>query len=60
LRSDSESIAGNVFESYEDTLAWAVVHCSPEDWQYVMDIPALYSLIRLDERRNKCKSKLCL
>jgi hypothetical protein len=32
LRSDSASIAGHVFESYEDTLAWVVAHCSPEDW----------------------------
>jgi competence CoiA-like predicted nuclease len=29
LRSDSASIAGHVFESYEDTLAWVVAHCSP-------------------------------
>jgi hypothetical protein len=35
LRSDSASIAGHVFESYEDTLAWVVAHCSTEDWQYI-------------------------
>jgi hypothetical protein len=35
-----------VFESYEDTLKWVVTNCSPEDWQYVMDMPALYSLVR--------------
>jgi hypothetical protein len=46
LRSDSASIAGHVFESYEDTLAWVMAHCIPEDWQYVMGMPALYSLIR--------------
>jgi hypothetical protein len=41
LRSDYASIARNVFESYEDTLAWVVAHCSTEDWQYAMDMPAL-------------------
>jgi hypothetical protein len=29
LRSDSASIAGHVFGSYEDTLAWVVAHCTP-------------------------------
>jgi hypothetical protein len=52
LRSDSASIVGHVFESYEDTLAWAVAHCSPEDWQYIMDMPALYSLIRPDGQQH--------
>jgi hypothetical protein len=45
LSSYYASIAGHVFESYEDTLAWVVAHCSPEDRQYVMDMPALYILI---------------
>jgi hypothetical protein len=52
LRSDSASISGHVFESYEDILVWVVAHCSPEDWQYVMDIPALYSLIRPDDQHH--------
>jgi hypothetical protein len=52
LRSDSASIAGHVFGSYEDTLAWVVAHCSPEDWQYVMNMPALYSLICPDGQKN--------
>jgi hypothetical protein len=42
LRSDAASVAGHVFESYEDTYQWVVANCSPEDWQYVMDMPALY------------------
>jgi hypothetical protein len=45
LRSDAASVAGHVFESYEDTYQWVVENCSPEDWQYVMDMPALYSLV---------------
>jgi hypothetical protein len=52
LRSDSAFIAGHVFKSYEDTLAWVVAHCSPEDWQYVMDMSALYSLIRPDGQQH--------
>jgi hypothetical protein len=52
LRSDYASIAGRVFEYYEDTLAWVVAHCSPEDWQYGMDMPALYSLIRPDGQQH--------
>jgi hypothetical protein len=47
LGSDYTSIAGHVIESYEDnTLTWVVANCSPEEWQYIMDMPALYSLIR--------------
>jgi hypothetical protein len=46
LRSDAASVSGHVFESYEDTYQWLVVNCSPEDWKYVMDMPALYSLVR--------------
>jgi hypothetical protein len=52
LRSDYASIAGHVFESYEHTLAWVVAHCSQEDWHYVMDMPALYSLIRPDGQQH--------
>jgi hypothetical protein len=35
LRSDGASVAGHVFESYEDTYQWVVANCSSEDWQYV-------------------------
>jgi hypothetical protein len=48
LRSDAVSVAGHVFESYEDTFQWVVANCSPEDWQYIMGMPALYSLVRPD------------
>jgi hypothetical protein len=48
LRSDATSVYGHTFESYEDTLKLVVVHCSADDCQYVMDIPALYSLVRTD------------
>jgi hypothetical protein len=30
LQSESASIGGRVFESYEDTLKWTVTSCSPE------------------------------
>jgi hypothetical protein len=29
LRSDADSVAGHVFESYEDTHQWVVATCSP-------------------------------
>jgi hypothetical protein len=48
LRSDAASVCGHTFESYEDTLKWVVAHCSSYDWQYVMDMPALCSLVRPD------------
>jgi hypothetical protein len=31
---------------HQDNLKWLTVNCSAEDWQYVMDMPALYSLVR--------------
>jgi hypothetical protein len=46
LRSDTACVGGYTFESYEDTLKWVTENCSAEDWQYVMDMPALYSLVR--------------
>jgi hypothetical protein len=46
LKSDASSVAGHVFESYEETYRWVVAYCRPVDWQCVMDIPALYSLVR--------------
>jgi hypothetical protein len=48
LRSDDAFIVGHVFESYEDTLESVVDNGNTEDWQYVMDIPALYSLVHPD------------
>jgi hypothetical protein len=46
LRSDAVCVGEHTFESYEDTLTWVTANCSAEDWQYVMDMPALYSLVR--------------
>jgi hypothetical protein len=48
LRSDNACIGGYTFDSYEDTLKWVTANCSAEDWHYVMDMPALYSLVRPD------------
>jgi hypothetical protein len=50
--SDAAYVAGRVFDSYEDTYQWIVANCSPEDWQYVMDMPALYSLVRPEGQNN--------
>jgi hypothetical protein len=46
LRSAAASVSGHACESYEYTYQWVVANCSPEDWQYSMDMPALYSLVR--------------
>jgi hypothetical protein len=59
LRSESASIGGHVFESYKDTLKWVVTNYSPEDWQYVMDIPAVYSLVRPDGQIYNTLHTLC-
>jgi hypothetical protein len=48
LRLDAAVVGGYTFESYEDTLKWVTANCSAEYWQYVMDMPALYSLVRPD------------
>jgi hypothetical protein len=48
LRSDTACVGGYTFEYYEDTLKWVIANCSAEDWQYVMDMPAFYSLVRHD------------
>jgi hypothetical protein len=47
-QSVAASIGGYVFGSYEVTLKWVFAHCSLEDWQYVMDLPVLYHLVRPD------------
>jgi hypothetical protein len=48
LRSDAAFIGGYVCESYEDTLKWVTTNCSAEDWQYIVNMPAMYSLVRPD------------
>jgi hypothetical protein len=66
LRSDATSIGVHVFESYKDTLKWMVSNWIPEDWQYAMNFPALYSLVMpygqgyqvlLEEEYNSSKSR---
>jgi hypothetical protein len=39
-------VGGHTLESYEDTLKWVAANCSAEDWQYVMNMPALYTIVR--------------
>jgi hypothetical protein len=48
IRYDAVYVAGHIFESYEDTYQWKVANYNPEYWQYVMNMPALYSLVRPD------------
>jgi glucose dehydrogenase len=47
------TIAGVTFESYDDTLKWFTTHCHKDDWKYVMDMPALYSLVKTDGKNLK-------
>jgi hypothetical protein len=48
LRSDAYCVGGYTFQPYENTLKWVTANCSAEDWQYAMDMPALYSLVQPD------------
>jgi hypothetical protein len=46
-------IGGITFESYDNTLKWVSQYCHKDDWKYVMDMPALYSLVRTDGQGHK-------
>jgi hypothetical protein len=41
-------LLSDTFKSYEDTFKWVIANCSTEDWQYVIDMPALYILVWRD------------
>jgi hypothetical protein len=47
-RIKAVTIGGITFESYDDTLKWVSQYCHKDDWKYVMDMPALYSLVKTD------------
>jgi hypothetical protein len=53
IKSESVTIGGVTFESYDDTLKWVTTHCHKDDWKYVMDMPALYSLVKTDGKNLK-------
>jgi hypothetical protein len=48
IKSETVIIGGITFESYDDTLKWVSQYCHKDDWKYVMDMPALYSLAKTD------------
>jgi hypothetical protein len=46
IKSEAVTIGGIIFESCDDTLKWVSQYFHKDDWKYVMDIPALYSLVK--------------
>jgi hypothetical protein len=48
FRPDAAYIDGTICKYYEDNYQWLVANCSPDGWKYVMDMPAVYSLVRPD------------
>jgi hypothetical protein len=48
IKSEAVTIGGIKFESYNDTLKWVSQYYHKDDWKYVMDMPALYSLVNTD------------
>jgi hypothetical protein len=53
IKSEAVTIGGITFESYDGTLKWVYQYCHKDDWKYVMDIPALYSLVKTDGQGHK-------
>jgi hypothetical protein len=53
IKSESVTIGGVTLESYDDTLKWVTNHCHKDDWKYVMDMSALYSLVKTDGNNLK-------
>jgi hypothetical protein len=53
IKSESVTIGGVAFESYDDTLKCFTTHCDKDDWKYVMYMPALYSLVKTDGKNLK-------
>jgi hypothetical protein len=62
LRSNTACVGGYNFESYEDTLKSVTANCSAEDCEYVIDMPAVYSLVRPDGKymMYSCRINLIL
>jgi hypothetical protein len=46
IKSESMTIGGVTFESYYDTMQWVTAHCHKDEWKYVMDMHALYTLVK--------------
>lgn len=65
IKSESVTIGGVNFESYDNTLKWVTTHGHRDNWKYVMDMPALYCLVKtggqghkalLEEQSNSTKA----
>jgi hypothetical protein len=44
---------GITFDSYDDTLKWGTTYFHKDDWNYLMDMPTIYSLIKTDGQGYK-------
>jgi glucose dehydrogenase len=53
IKSEALTIGGITFESYDDTLKWVYQYCHKDDCKYVMDMPALYSVVKTDGQGHK-------
>jgi hypothetical protein len=53
IKREAVAIGGITFESYDNTLKWVSHYCHKDDWKYVMDMPALYSLVKTDGQGHK-------
>jgi hypothetical protein len=53
IKSEAVTIGGITFESYDYTLKWVSQYCHKDGWKYVMDMPALYSLVKTDGQGHK-------
>jgi hypothetical protein len=48
IKSEAVNIGGITFESCDNTLKWVSQYCHKDDLKYLMDMPALYSLVKKD------------
>jgi hypothetical protein len=53
IKSEAVTIGGITFESHDGTLKWVSQNCHKDDWKHVMDMPALYSLVKTDGQGHK-------
>jgi hypothetical protein len=57
IKIKAVTIGGITFESYYDTLKWVSQYYHKDDWKYVMDMPALYSLVKTYGQGHKALSE---
>jgi hypothetical protein len=53
IKIEAVTIGGITFESYDNTLKCVSQYCHKYDWEYVMDMLALNSLVKTDGQGHK-------